>query len=85
MLLSFIILSSLIAQENVISNESGLDVFFKENIGNEMSVTILNLDITITGTLLTVYKDSIIIQAAIGKIQYLIPKISIAFAKIKNE
>ncbi len=83
--LFLIILSSLFAQENIISNESGFDVFFKDNIGKEISVTILNLDITITGSLLAAYKDSIIIQTTIGKMQYLIPKTSIAFAKIKKE
>lgn len=83
--LFLVILSSLYTQENTLSNESGFDVFFKDNIGKEMSVTILNLDITITGTLLAVYKDSIIIQTLIGKIEYLIPKASIAFVKTKKE
>ena len=78
----------LFAQENVIdpeiSNELGLNVFFKENIGNEISVTIYDLDITITGTLTIVYRDSIIIVTTIGNQKYLIPKSSIAFVKIKQ-
>lgn len=84
LILFLVIFTSLYAQENTISNESGFDVFFKENIGQEISVIILNLDITITGTLLAVYKDGIVIQTTIGKLEYLIPKTSIAFAKTKK-
>ena len=78
----------LITQEDItnteISNKLWLNVFFKENIGKEISVTIFDLDITITGTLTVVYRDSIIIVTVIGKNKYLIPKSSIAFVKLKQ-
>ena len=67
-----------------ISNELGINVFFTENIGKEISVTIYDLDITITGTLAIVYRDSIIVITTIGKQKYFIPKASIAFVKIKE-
>ena len=67
-----------------ISNELGINVFFTENIGKEISVTIYDLDITITGTLAIVYRDSIIVITTIGKQKYFIPKSSIAFVKIKE-
>ena len=76
------------AQEGVmgteISSELGLNVFFKENVGKEISVTIFDLDITITGRLTIVYRDSIIIITTIGRQKYLIPKSSIAFVKVKE-
>lgn len=79
----------LFAQENSInteiSNELGLNIFFNENIGKEISITINDLDITITGILTTVYRDSIIIITSIGKQKYFIPKSSIAFVKINNK
>ena len=67
-----------------ISSELGLNEFFKENVGNEISVTISNLDITITGRLTVVYRDSIIVITTIGRQKYLIPKSSIAFVKVKE-
>jgi hypothetical protein len=67
-----------------ISSELGLNEFFKENVGNDISVTISNLDITITGRLTVVYRDSIIVITTIGRQKYLIPKSSIAFVKVKE-
>ncbi len=79
------ILFGVFSQEDAsVSNELGINAFFKENIGKEISVTILNLDVTITGTLTVVYRDSILIQTSLGKQLYFIPKSSIAFARIKS-
>ncbi|MCK4798432.1 MAG: hypothetical protein KAT05_13715 [Spirochaetes bacterium] len=70
------------ATENNLS-EYGYDIFFTQNIGKEITVTISNLEITITGTLIAVYKDGIIVKSLIKKI--FIPKQSIAFAKTKGK
>ena len=68
--------------KNIVRVESGFDIFFKQNIGKEIVICISNIDITISGILISVHKNSIIIQSSFNKI--FIPKKSIAFAKIKK-
>ena len=62
---------------------SGFDVFLKQNINKEISVSISNLDITITGILIAVYDDSIIVRSFSKDV--LIAKAYIAYVKSKSE
>lgn len=82
---SFFYLASQEKSDNVIKgNSSGFEDFLTKNIGKDISVTINNLDTTISGTLLKVYNDSVIIQTIFNK-QVLILKNSIAYIKIGIE
>ena len=62
---------------------SGFDVFFKQNIDKEISVTISNLDITISGILTAVYDDSIVVRSFSKDV--LIAKAYIAYVKARVE
>jgi hypothetical protein len=69
------------AINTITADNSGFEEFLTKNQGKDISVTINNLDVTIVGTLVAVYKDSLIIKTLFNK-QVLILKNSIAYIKI---
>jgi hypothetical protein len=81
-----ILIVLILVSGNIFSDESqnkkgGYDSFFKENVGKEIIVNLNTIDISMSGTLLEVYDDGIILQTYFDKI--FIAKASIAYAKVK--
>jgi hypothetical protein len=62
-----------------IGTSEGYDTFFNKNIGNDIVVVINNMDTSITGKLITVYSDGILMLSVFSEIY--IPRSSIAYAK----
>lgn len=71
------------SQKNNLINQSGYDTFVKSLIGTNVAVIIAHVDITISGTLIDVYQDGILLQT-VFKDKVFIPRESIAYIKNSN-
>ncbi len=67
--------------KNRISDVSGYEIFLFQNIGQDIVVNILQSDVNISGILINVYKDGIIVKSFFTDIY--IPKTAIAYIKSK--
>jgi len=76
--LSFVVF----AEDEGNSSTNAYDAFFEQNIDKEITVTIIENDINITGVLLKVFEDGIIVDSMFST-NY-IPKMSIAYARVKR-
>ncbi len=77
--LIFIFFNINYAQDN--SGNNGYLIFLKDNIGKEIVVNLSNIDVSISGVLIEVYDDGIILQTKFNN--FYIQKNSIAYIKIK--
>lgn len=77
--------SFVISEENKSEGNMSVNaykIFFDQNVNKEISVSIKDLDINITGLLLEVYEDGIIVETMFSTTY--VPKESIAYAKVKK-
>lgn len=68
---------------NKIDETGAYDLFLLQNIGKDITVNIIQSDINISGILLSVHKDGIILKSFFS--QVFIPKEAIAYVKVKIE
>jgi hypothetical protein len=65
--------------------QNGFDVFLSGYIANDITVYISSNDVTISGKLLDVYKDGIVIESSMMKKTIFISKSSISYVEIKKK
>jgi ferredoxin-fold anticodon binding domain-containing protein len=70
--------------KKISADESGIEIFLTKSLGKEITVTIINSDAVIIGTLIGVFKDAVVVETIINQ-QILIMKSSIAFVRIGSD
>lgn len=86
LLITFIALlycSFLFSQDNNTNNKKGFQLFLSNHIGKDIVVYIFSNDITISGKLLEVYEDGIVVKPLFKELVF-INKNTISFVEIKK-